>query len=103
MMRRLLALLCFSVAICLIATNSLWGQANDRAVITGFVTDTSNAAVPDAKVTVTNQDTGVHVDVTSDSSGAFGTPTLILGNYSVQVEKEGFHLSSRRISASPEA
>ena len=89
-MRRLLTLLWLSLAICLVATNSLWGQANDRAVVTGFVTDTSGAAVPGAKVTVTNQDTGVHVDVATDSSGAFGTPTLILGNYSVQVEKEGF-------------
>jgi carboxypeptidase family protein/TonB-dependent receptor-like protein len=67
-----------------------YGQLADRAVITGVVTDASGAAVPDARVTVTNQATGVPTVVGTNSAGNYSTPPLILGTYSVEVEKQGF-------------
>jgi hypothetical protein len=67
-----------------------FGQANDRGVITGLVTDSSGASVPGATVVVTNQDTSVKTTVESDAAGNYSTPPLILGTYSVSVEKEGF-------------
>jgi hypothetical protein len=54
------------------------------------VTDASGAAVPGAKVTVTDEDTGTSTVVGSDSAGNYSTPPLILGTYMVQVEKRGF-------------
>lgn len=68
----------------------VFGQANDRGIITGLVTDSSGASVPAATVTVTNQDTSVKTAVASDTAGNYSTPPLVLGTYTVQVEKGGF-------------
>src|SRR6266581_7175240 len=67
-----------------------FGQANDRGIITGLVTESSGALVPAAAVTVTNQDTSVKTAVASDTAGNYSTPPLVLGTYTVQVEKGGF-------------
>src|SRR5215469_793160 len=67
-----------------------FGQFADRAVITGVVTDASGAAVPDAKVTITDQATSVQTVVGTNSAGNYSTPPLILGTYKVSVEKTGF-------------
>src|ERR1700730_11114025 len=75
---------------------SLYAQQADRAVITGLVTDTSGAAIPDAKVTIISQETGAKTVVGTNSAGNYSTPPLTLGTYTVEVEKEGFKLSSNR-------
>ena len=62
----------------------------DRVAVTGLVTDPTGAAVPDAAITLLNQDTGVKTVVGTDSAGNFTTPALILGKYTLQVTKEGF-------------
>ena len=79
----LFALLSFS-------NQKTFGQFADRAVITGVVADSSGAAVPDARVTITNQGTGVQTVVGSNSAGNYTTPPLILGTYRVDVSKTGF-------------
>jgi len=79
----LFALLSFS-------TQRTFGQFADRAVITGMVADSSGAAVPDARVTITNQETGVQTVVGTNSAGNYTTPPLILGTYRVEVSKTGF-------------
>jgi len=71
-------------------TNLSYAQFADRAVITGVVADATGAAVPDARVTITNQGTGVQTVVGSNSAGNYSTPPLILGTYRVDVSKEGF-------------
>lgn len=72
-----------------------YGQFADRAVITGVVTDASGAAVPDARVTVTDQATGVKTVIGTNSAGNYSTPPLILGTYTVEVEKQGFKTYSQ--------
>src|SRR5882757_1400244 len=72
-----------------------YAQFADRAVITGVVTDASGAAIPDAKVTITDEQTGVKTTVGSNSAGNFSTPPLILGTYRVDIEKQGFKIFSR--------
>src|SRR5437660_2407380 len=69
---------------------SLYAQLADRAEITGIVTDASGAAVPDAKVSIINQDTGAKIVVGTNSAGNYSTPPLPLGTYTIEVEKEGF-------------
>jgi hypothetical protein len=69
---------------------SLYAQLGDRAEITGIVTDASGAAVPDAKVSIINQDTGTKIVVGTNSAGNYSTPPLPLGTYTIEVEKEGF-------------
>jgi len=68
----------------------LFGQRTDRGIITGVVTDPAGAAVPQAKVTIIDEDTGVQTVVSTTEAGNYGTPPLVLGKYTVRVEKEGF-------------
>jgi hypothetical protein len=70
----------------------LFGQGQDRGVITGLVTDKSGSAVTQANVTIINEATGDKIVVDTSSAGNFTTPPLILGNYKVQVEKAGFKM-----------
>lgn len=58
--------------------------------ITGTVTDPSGAVVVQAKVTAINVDTGVKVSTTTNAAGFYTIRFLRIGNYQVQVEKQGF-------------
>jgi Carboxypeptidase regulatory-like domain len=58
--------------------------------ISGTVTDPSGAAVVDAKVTITNRDTGQVLNFVSTSAGTYSSGALIPGNYTVRVEAKGF-------------
>ena len=82
--------LCLPIIAALVFAPLAFGQAGDRGTITGLVMDSSGAAVPDATVTATNDATGVKTTVASDAAGNYATPPLILGTYTLQVEKAGF-------------
>src|SRR5208282_4457877 len=58
--------------------------------ISGTVTDQSGASVADAKVTITNKDTGQSMGVVTNSSGTYSSGGMIPGNYAVRVEAKGF-------------
>ncbi|HZC34645.1 MAG TPA: carboxypeptidase regulatory-like domain-containing protein, partial [Chthoniobacterales bacterium] len=57
---------------------------------TGVIADQTSAAVPGAKVIVTNQATGVARTVVSAASGDFRVPSLPGGTYSIEVQAQGF-------------
>ena len=61
--------------------------------ISGVVTDTSGAVVPNVKVTVTNTGTNVSKIVLTGPSGAYRVPFLFFGAYRVTGEREGFKTS----------
>jgi hypothetical protein len=63
------------------------------STIVGTVTDPSGAVVPDANVTVINQETNVATTTVSDKSGTFTVPYLPPGTYTVNVEKSGTGLA----------
>src|ERR1051326_1320953 len=54
------------------------------------VTDHSQASVEEAKVTVANEATGVAIATTGSSAGTYVFPNLLVGTYTVTVEKDGF-------------
>jgi len=60
------------------------------ATISGHVSDASGAAVPGAKVTVTRTSTGVRSDTVTNQVGDYVVPFLLVGTYSVRIEKPGF-------------
>ena len=64
--------------------------AQDRGTIRGTVSDPTGAAVPAAKVTIRNIDTGLTQSVTTGTDGLYALPYLPAGNYSVTTEKAGF-------------
>jgi hypothetical protein len=71
-----------------IAPNIL-GQA-DQGTITGVVHDSSGAAIPNANVTLTNTDTNLALQTTSNSSGVFIYSPIKIGNYKLSAEAPGF-------------
>ncbi len=64
--------------------------AQSTANIVGTVKDSSGAAVPSAKVTAVNVQTGLRQARESGSEGAYSMPLLPVGQYRLEVEKEGF-------------
>ncbi|MSO19431.1 MAG: TonB-dependent receptor [Acidobacteria bacterium] len=60
------------------------------ATLSGTITDSSGAVIPDAQATVANSETGAQRVVTSDAQGRFTAPQLQPGRYQVTVSKEGF-------------
>lgn len=65
-------------------------QAQYRASIQGIVTDQQGAAVPDATITLTNQETGRNIQATTNASGVFNFIELPPSRYTVAVDKSGF-------------
>ncbi|HYL34595.1 MAG TPA: TonB-dependent receptor [Bryobacteraceae bacterium] len=62
----------------------------DTGSIVGTVKDSTGAVVSGAKVTITNEGTGVNNTTTTNPVGEYVVPSLKVGTYSVSVEKEGF-------------
>lgn len=58
--------------------------------LVGTVTDSSGAAVPEAKVTITNSETNAVRSVNTGTDGSYNFPTIQNGTYVVEVQKEGF-------------
>ena len=61
-----------------------------EATIVGTVTDPSGAAVANAAVTITNNDTGVARNLPTNSDGQYVAPDLHIGRYTVRVTAAGF-------------
>ncbi|MCA1575038.1 MAG: TonB-dependent receptor [Acidobacteria bacterium] len=76
------------VAILLLAITTL-GQS-DRGAIRGLIVDQQDQVIPDATVTLTNKATGARTEVTTDGSGSFLFPALVVGSYEVIAERTGF-------------
>ncbi len=65
-----------------------WGQ--DNATITGYVTDTSGALVPNANITLTNNATNQARETVSNSAGNYRFPNVGIGTYTMSVLAQGF-------------
>jgi Carboxypeptidase regulatory-like domain len=65
-------------------------QGETTSAILGEITDTSNAALAGATVTITNRDTGLRRNAQTDEAGRFNFPQLLPGAYTVQASAPGF-------------
>jgi hypothetical protein len=73
-----------------LVTRTAYAQVTESS-IHGTVTDSSDAVVPDAKVTALNTATGIAVVTTTNRSGNYVFPSLQPGGpYTVTVEASGF-------------
>jgi hypothetical protein len=88
-------LLVWAGVIALAAICSYAPKASAQQIIKGTVMDSSGSVVPDAIVIVTQSSTGIKTTLKTDSVGLYGSPTLPLGQYSVQVSKPGFKTLDR--------
>jgi hypothetical protein len=64
--------------------------AQSTATLQGTVLDSQGGAVPRAKVTVRNLDTGVERITETDDAGLFQVAALPVGNYRVEIRRDGF-------------
>lgn len=77
--------------ICVLALLALTAFGQDyRAKIQGIVTDTSDASVPEAKVTIRNVNTGITATRDTGANGAYLFDNVEPGTYVVSVEFAGF-------------
>ncbi|MBM3811655.1 MAG: TonB-dependent receptor [Acidimicrobiia bacterium] len=89
---------CFAAkaAACLIiCACSLFGQARNGTIL-GTVFDSTGAALPNAKVVVTETNTGVSRTGQTTAVGYFAFPDLLPGLYSVSAEFTGFKKAVRQ-------
>ena len=70
-----------------------WAQ--DQSRLTGAVTDTTGAAIPGAKLTLSNVATGVTATSESNEVGVYVFPYVAPGVYSLQTEVAGFKTSNQ--------
>jgi len=73
-----------------IAPTTLIAQTGGQGAITGTVTDSTGAAIPNAKVTATNVATNVATTRSTSGAGAYNITPLPPGMYSIQVSAQGF-------------
>src|SRR5256885_17074261 len=66
-----------------------------RASITGVVSDSSGAVVPNVTITAINAGTGLTTDVTTSEIGSFTIPLLPVGSYTLTARKDGFKTETR--------
>jgi hypothetical protein len=73
---------------------SIFGSAliaqTNTASVAGTVSDASGAKIPQATVSVTNTQTGIHQEQTTDSTGRYSIPNLAPGFYDVEATAQGF-------------
>ncbi len=68
-----------------------WAQiSSSTGAIQGVATDPQNAAIPGAKVVLTNMGTGATADTVTQSDGTYVFPLLAPGRYKIQVQAPGF-------------
>jgi Carboxypeptidase regulatory-like domain len=66
-----------------------WSQEN--ATITGTVTDSTGAVIPNVEITLTNPATGQTKKATTNTSGTYLFPSLGVGHYTLSAVAPGFH------------
>jgi len=84
------------ICLCIVGVAaSLFGQAGGSE-LTGRVLDQAGSAIVRARVTVTDEDTGVAEQVLTTRSGDYSFPSLRPGIYRVDVSFPGFKTQQRR-------
>ena len=82
-------LLLWLTALALVFSTLAFAQ-RDLGTITGTITDTQNAVVPNVKITISEVATGLKYEVESGADGSYVRPALKPGTYKVSAEAKGF-------------
>ena len=83
-------LVCLLAFLGILTTGQSVRAQSSNGQITGLITDSSGAAVQDAKMIATNTETGVTYVSTTNGSGVYVLSQLVPGLYKVSLSKEGF-------------
>ena len=80
---------CFSIAALFLCAAALYAQSDNGSIV-GFVKDPSGAVIPQVKVTLKNEATGVESKASTNESGYYVVTSLQPGLYSMTTEAAGF-------------
>ncbi len=87
------------VLVVLCACGSLDAQSNaNKASIGGFISNAGGLPIPNAKVRVINEATGLEREAETNSSGLYQIEALDPGTYEVRAESPGASASVKRIA-----
>ena len=86
----------YSISILVAVSGILFAQV-DTGTISGVVRDLSGAAIPNSKVSLRSEATGLSTEVTSNPTGLFVSPPLRVGTYVVEVRATGFDAAAKRV------
>ena len=78
------------VLICVALCAASLAQTTQVSQVSGRVSDPTGAVVPTAAVKITNIETGFTRSASTDADGAFVLPNLPVGQYKLEVQKQGF-------------
>src|SRR6202047_4484664 len=87
-MRKVIQVLLF-VGLCAFGADAALAQ-RVTGTLRGQILDPAGSSVANARVTATNEDTGVSVTMTTTSAGTYIFPSVLPGKYTVTVETAGF-------------
>ncbi|HEY6392937.1 MAG TPA: TonB-dependent receptor, partial [Bryobacteraceae bacterium] len=76
-----------ALACCLLFAGAAFAQST--ATVVGTVTDATGASIPNAAVSVRNQNTGEERSTVTDATGSYVVPSLTVGTYRVEVKSPG--------------
>src|SRR5258707_13855803 len=81
---------CLALTVMVLLASGALAQSTTDGAIGGTVTDSSGAAVPNAKVSVRNNGTNAEETMMTDDTGYFRVGKLQSGAYTVTVDAQGF-------------
>src|SRR5437016_5785181 len=85
-----------ALAVFLLFSAACFGHAEIRgATLNGTVTDSTGAAVPNARVTVVSTATGLTRTTQTNGSGLYSLSGLPVGTYDLTAESQGFKIAKR--------
>ena len=67
----------------------------DQGTITGVVTDSTGAVVPNSAITLRNTDTGLVLNSHADNNGIYTFSPIKIGNYTVSATAKGFQTTTQ--------
>ena len=80
---------------CIFAAAAIGTGFCQTGTLTGVVTDTSDAVVAGARITVVNLDTGLRREMDTNETGGYAFTLLPVGRYRVEAMKQSSRQQSR--------
>src|ERR1700753_934052 len=67
-----------------------FAQSTNSTDLRGVVTDATGSAIPGAKITIINTETGVTTNLVTNDAGIYDAVSIRPGKYRITFDKEGF-------------
>ena len=80
---------CFLLSVCVFVCVQARAQYDNGSLV-GTIRDSSGAPMPHVKVVITNTETGIVTQATTNGTGQYDVPSLRVGTYKIVASANGF-------------